>query len=184
MSVCIIFALVDSIFNIPKWYEVKEHSYKLIYELAKERFEEYASESESITNKSIKIFTALIGIAAFIIGFILKKKIPLGNDYIFITICLLFAVALYCVYGLISPKNIYHRGIDPSIAANKDIFVEENKDYQLQATYYNIIKVLQNNINGMYDINEIRMKRYTLSLYALFSIIISVGLWVGVTYHP
>jgi hypothetical protein len=168
-------------FRLEKWYEVNEDSYKLIYEQAKIRFEEYASESESITNKSIKILTSIVALSAFFVGFATSHKFNCISFLIIGILIVLFCFALYHLFILIAPKNVSYRGVDPRIAGNKDVFDPENKDYQTRGMYYNLIGVISDNIDFMSIKNKGRANQYKLSLMFLYAMIICIGLYIGIT---
>lgn len=171
-------------FKIVNWHEVKEDSYKLIYEQAITRFEEFASESESITDKSIKILTAVISLSAFYIAYCLGTPIKIPAGIVLSILLVLFIIELKTLYKLTSSKKkVAYRGVDPAIAAQETVFDKENKDYQIQGMYYNLISVIDDNIDFMFKKNQSRAKDYELALILLYSIIILIGVYVGLTYH-
>ena len=147
--------------DFSKWYNVNKDSYKFIFEQAEKRLEDILSESESITNKSIKMATAVVAMFAFFIGFLIQKSIPLGYNSIFIG---LFIINVSAIVYLIFPKEVKLRGLTPKILIPSNLDADEDKDVQAEMLYYSAIRLLQDNIDFMLDKNSFRAKVYLASL--------------------
>ena len=72
--------------DFKKWYDVDKNAYKLVFEQAEKKMEDVLSESESITNKSIKMVAAVATMFAFFVGFLVQKNISIGYNSIFIIV--------------------------------------------------------------------------------------------------
>lgn len=60
--------------NFKKRYNVEKSAYEIILKQAEAKHEDVLQESESITNKSIKITTSLVALFSFFIGSVLKSE--------------------------------------------------------------------------------------------------------------
>ena len=159
-----------------KWYSVNQDAYKFIFEQAEKRLEDIFSESESITNKSIKMVTAVVAMFAFFIGFLIEKQIPLGYNSIFIG---LFILDVSAIVYLIFPKEVKSRGLAPKILIPSKLDDEDDKDFQIEMLYYSAIVILQDNIDFMLVNNSFRAKVYLASLLmSLFLFVVGTVLIV------
>lgn len=153
-----------------KWYNVNKDSYVFIFEQAEKRLEDILSESESITNKSIKMVTAVVAMFAFYIGFLIQKNIPIAYNSIFIG---LFIINVSAIVYLIFPKEVKCRGVAPKILIPSKLDSEDDKEFQVEMLYYSGITILQDNIDYMLDKNSFRAKIYLASLLlALFQFVL------------
>lgn len=164
--------------NFEKWYNVNKESYKLIYELAKERFEEVSSESESITDKAIKMLTAVVSLFGFFIGFALKQQ----SNYWFIYVLIPLVVAdIYYLYHLLTPKESRLRGLPPSESIPKDLDNKEDQEFQTELVYYQIIVHYQNNISIMKKKNEDRIINYKIAIKLSLLILSIMSIFVAIS---
>ncbi len=145
-----------------KWYKITPEAYRLIYDEAKERYEDIMSESESITNKSIRMLIALAAFIGFTLDFAIKQNFKEIVPIYFLLAIIL--VDVWLLYKLIAPKHVKGRGVPPDLSINKVIDYDENKDNQVQLTYYTLIVTLQRNIYYMIDRNNERAKYYKKAL--------------------
>lgn len=145
-----------------KWYKVNPEAYKLILDEAKERYEDIMSESESITNKSIKMVIALAAFIGFTLDFAIKNSfkeiIP-----VYILLLIIF-LDVWLLYKLILPKQIRGRGVPPILSIDEDIDDDENKAHQVQLTYFRLVVTMQRNIYFMTKKNNKRAKIYKIAL--------------------
>jgi len=162
--------------NFDKWYKVNKESYKLIYELAKERFEEVSSESESITDKAIKMLTAVVSVFGFFIGFIFKQHS--SHWFIFVLIPLV-ATDIYYLYHLLTPKESRLRGLPPSESIPRNLDSEEDQEVQTEMVYYQAIVHYQNNISIMKKKNESRIVNYKIAIKLFLVILIIISIFVA-----
>lgn len=166
-------------FKIEKWHDIPEACYKLMYGLAKERFEEYASESEVMTTRSIKMLTSIVVVISIVIGDSIKNLHVCYISIILTALLILSAIEFYLLFKLISPKLIKYRGLSPEMSVPEYISDEENKTCKIQLTYYSVLKTLQSNIDSMTVSNTNRIEKYKISLKLLFAILIGSGLLIG-----
>jgi len=164
-----------------KWYELTENSCKLIYDEAKARFEEFASESESITNKSIKILSVTFSLAAFLLAYAFSHSANIISFIILGIAVIIFVWELVLLFVLIAPKDVRFRGVDVGVSFKKEIMDEENKEYQIQATYFTVIKALKENADFMFDKNNTRASKYETALVLLFTFVLLIGTYIGIT---
>lgn len=164
--------------KISKWENVSVDEYKLIFDLAKERFEDVLSETESITDKSIKIFTAAIVFCGFLVGIITQnKKFHLPILWIDITIGLITSTIFFVVI-VIWPRGTRRRGLPPIVSTTPNFDNDEDKGYLLQKLYYNCIGVFQDNIDLTISRNKERIIYYNFVQvsFVLLLIVMAVDL--------
>jgi hypothetical protein len=160
--------------DFKKWYEVNKDAYKIVFEQAEKKMEDVLSESESITNKSIKMVAAVAAMFAFFVGFLVQKNIPVGYNAVFIIV---FIVNVTGILFLIFPKEVRGRGVSPKKLLPKNLDAEDDKNFQEQMIYYSGIVILQDNIDFMIDKNTSRAKWYLAWL--IFALVLLVS---GATY--
>lgn len=157
-----------------KWYNVETGAYKIVFEQAEKKMEDVLSESESITNKAIKMITAVAAMFAFFVGFLIQKNIPIGYNVIFIIV---FIVNVTGILFLIFPKEVRGRGVSPKKLLPEKLDNEDDKGFQEQMIYYSGIVILQDNIDCMIGKNTTRAKWYLVWLIVTLVLLVS-----GVTY--
>lgn len=160
------------------WYKVNRESYKIIYAEAKEKLEDTLSESESITNKSIKMIAALVAMFSFYVGFFIQNHIAIGYNAVFL---LPFLVIVCMVLYLIFPKEIKGRGFRPKEFLPEKLDEEEDKNYQLELLYYSGIVKLQEDIEFMEDKNAARAKIYLASLIGALVVFIACAVSIAIS---
>ena len=156
--------------DFEKWYNVNKDAYKFIFEQAEKKLNDVLSESESITDKSIKMVTAVVAMFAFFVGFLIQKHIPLGYNSIFIV---LFIINVSGIIYLIFPKEVKGRGLAPKILIPPKLDDREDKEFQSEMLYYRAITTIQDNIDFMRNKNYCRANVYLVCLImalALFSV--------------
>ncbi len=158
-----------------KWYDVKLESYKFIFEQAKERMNDILSESESITNKSIKMISAIAAFLGFILALSLKRGWTLE---IFIPFVVLVIVDIILLLILLLPKSVRWRGLAPKIFIPKNLDSEDDKEFQEQLLYYSAVIMLQSNIDYMLGRNSSRSKLYSWALIIFLVILIVTIIFV------
>jgi hypothetical protein len=168
--------------DLKDYNKISSAAYKIIYEQAIQRFEECASESESITNKSITIFTSMIAVGVFFTGFSVTNKLHLST--LQLTLLLVaFMVDLIFLFRLMMPRAIYHRGIMPETLFPEKLD-EDPLWEQESVVYYTAICIFQKKIEDFYLKLNKRIKLYkkafVCSLLLLFSTIYFV---VKTTFH-
>ncbi|WPU98602.1 hypothetical protein SNE26_21515 [Mucilaginibacter sp. cycad4] len=157
------------------WHHVNESTYILVFNLAKERFEDILGESESITNKAIKIETGLLAFIGFFVGYFFTNQNLIVNHVALISwsgIPVFLEVTLLAF--LIFPKKVKNRGLPPEVSLVENIDSPEDKKNQRQLVYYNCIVALQENIDFMLVKNENRAKIYTIALSLFLLLVIYI----------
>ena len=160
--------------DFKKWYNVNKDTYKILFEQGEKKMEDVLSESESITNKSIKMIIAVTAMFTFFVGFLIQKNIPIGYNAIFI---LVFVLNVTGILFLIFPKEVRGRGLSPKILLPKNIDDEDDKEFQEQIVYYSGIIILQDNIDFMIEKNTKRATWYLAMLIVTLVLLVS-----GATY--
>lgn len=148
---------------------------KPIYQLSIDRFEECASESESITEKSIKVLISVASLGAFWVGIGLNHKI---NICLVIIIGFFYIVEVVMLFLLILPRNVYHRGLKPETAYPKDLH-EERKNEQEIVVYQNLINTISQKIEDFYTVMHRRKILYTVALVSALVLLIVTALLLG-----
>ena len=155
--------------NIKNWEKIPLESYKLILSQSKERFEEFASDSESITNKSIKMLGLSVLLGSAIIGYGLTI-----NKFVFVLFILLYSIDFLLIIELIFPKEVIYRGASPQLINWQDFDEKENtSDDKIALTYFQEIVRTGDSIERMHQYNSIRQKKYRKAI--LFTSILFIG---------
>jgi hypothetical protein len=156
--------------DFEKWYNVNKDAYKFIFSQAEKKLEDVLSESESITNKSIKMITAVVAMFAFFIGFLVQKSIPIGYNSVFI---ILFIVNVAGILFLIFPKEVKGRGFVPSELLPEKLDKADDKDFQEEMLYYCAVVKLEDDIQSMRLKNSSRAKIYLTCLILALLLLLS-----------
>lgn len=156
-----------------KWYKISIESYKIIIDLAKERLEEVLAESQSITEKSIKMLTGLLALMVFLFQFGIKQNQV--NLIELSLIVLLFTSAIYLLMRLIMPKEVRYKGLAPYSSLPPELDHPEDIDFQEQNISYFIMLNLQYNISFMIEKNKSRIVLYKRALSLLIGLVLMVG---------
>lgn len=158
------------------WNEISVDVYQVAYQEAKDRFEDCASESESVTNKSFKIVTFYCVLAAFSVGIWTQKTPPI---FLLVICGLLFCGGFYQLFLLLKPKQIYFRGLEPYNSMSDDLTDSEIKEFQKQCIYSRVVVLLQSKISGLNALNEQRASVYRRLLVITVFLIIAVAFGVA-----
>lgn len=161
--------------DFEKWYNVDLKSYEFIFNQAEKKHEEVLSESESITNKSIKILSSLIALLSFFIGFLIKSEIEMNYWIVLFILFSMINISLY-VY-LVFPKKIKGRGFSPKDLLPEKLDSEEDKGFQEHLLFYTAILKIQDNIDSVRQKNKDRASIYFMSIL-LSMILFFIGLIV------
>lgn len=152
-----------------KWSEINVEAYKIIYTEGKERLKDAINDSENITNKAIKLLSALLSLFGIAVGFIIQQKINVGFNIIFLVPMLL---SILILIWILFPKQAKEYGIQPNILIPKNFDSKEDKEYQSELLYYSAIRIIQERIDFMIKQNEYRTKCFNV---ILFSFILSLA---------
>jgi len=168
---------------VKDWDKVPIEAYKFLFSQAKDRYDEFMSESESISNKAITLATITV---AAISGFASYKFTGNSNQGFLVILISLFVVDLFCLGLLLFPKNILQRGSPPN-----EIFIDylDNSelvdDEKTKLIYYNELKRYQTKMNSMEKVNKYRHWFYGIALcLTILATIITGGLILSTIYHP
>jgi hypothetical protein len=161
--------------DFKEWYKIDITAYKFVFEQAEKKMDDVLSESESITNKSIKMITAVATMFAFFVGVLIQKNIAIGYNAVFIIV---FIVNVTGILFLIFPKEVRGRGVPPKILLPKNLDAEEDESYQEKMIYYSGIVILQDNIDFMIEKNANRAKWYLVWLIVALILLVSGAAYI------
>jgi hypothetical protein len=168
---------------VKDWEKVPVEAYQFLFSQARDRYEEVMSESESITNKAIKLTT--ISIAA-ISGFVSYKFTENPNPGFVVLLSFLFVGDLICLGVLLFPKRIIQRGSPPN-----ETFIDylDNSELEEQEktklVYYHELKRYQKNMAIMEKRNSDRHWFYGIALcLTIVTTVITAGVIISTIYHP
>ena len=168
---------------VKDWEKVPIEAYKFLFSQAKDRYDEFMLESESISNKAITLATIMV---AAISGFASYKFTGNSNHGFLIILIVLFLADVFCLGLLLFPKNILQRGSPPN-----EIFIDylDNTelvdDEKTKLIYYNELKRYQEKMNAMEKVNRYRHWFYVIALcLTILATIITGGLILSTIFHP
>jgi hypothetical protein len=164
--------------KINKWENVSVEEYKFIFEQGKEKLNDVLTETESITDKSIKIGTAVVAFLGFYLGLVIQNHLFNSHKFLVIITFIFSIINLFVVIKLIFPSLISNRGCSPDASTTPDFDNDEDKGYYLQKLYYNSIGILQDKIDNTITRNSRRISIYKVALgsFALFLIFMGISL--------
>lgn len=144
---------------IDNWSNVEKETYEIALRLGQERFSERVSESESVTNKSIKMLILNVSLFGWFVGLSFSQHIQIG----LLSLLSVF-FTLFLLIGLIMPKSVRDKGISPSILL-PDLFDKRHKGKeQIKLIYFNALSIIQQNIDIMSQLNSQRASKYKFAL--------------------
>lgn len=161
--------------------KVDHEALKIIYDQAIIRFEECASETESITDKTYKMLVALVSMGAYLIVEAAKHRINICISSCFVILYLLEFIILF---KILTPRQAFHRGLYPhtSFPVHLD---EDCKDNQKSIVYKSLLETMEKKISDSYFEFNRRVKIYTFSIWYLATLIILSASWIGyLISHP
>ena len=150
------------------WYKVSAEAYLAAVTIAKEKYDDVVSESESMTTKSISMITALLVFIASFAGYfvshveLLQKSgsiILMGFGGLFVCSTFIFLTMV------IAPRSIYGKGVSPENIIPSRIDEKTNEKVQSQMIYLNYLVSLQCGIDYNQPLVESRAVKYTTGLY-------------------
>jgi hypothetical protein len=168
--------------DFKEWDSLPDRTYKFIITQAKENFEECLSESESITDKSIKFVIAIFGFFGAFIAAIICSRVP---GWLIILCIIFFATDLYYWTKLIFPKDIIPRGSKPFDLFNKEFdnpeFTETDK---IRLVYFNECVRYEDRITNMNTLNQIRISKYKKAIWLfLCSLVLILVVYLVFVFH-
>ncbi|MDB5126130.1 hypothetical protein [Mucilaginibacter sp.] len=164
--------------RINKWENISVDEYKFIFEQAKEKLDDVLSETESITDKSIKIGTAVVAFLGFYLGLVIQNHLFKSHKLLVASTFIFAIINLFVIIKLIFPSLISNRGCSPEASTTPDFDNDDDKGYYLQKLYYNSIGILQDKIDKTVTRNSNRILIYKIALasFALFLILMGISL--------
>lgn len=170
--------------DLEDWGKVNVEAYKVIFDLAKERFAELMSNSEDITTRSERL---LIGISTVIAAFFgTSIKLHISPPTITVAI-LLYGLDLGVLLSLLLAKRAQTRGSRPSesFPSKLDDETKYKVNEQLKLVYHKQILYLEEKIKKMKGLNDTRSRRYQFGLVYTFALIVlSIVYVVFLIFHP
>lgn len=169
--------------KINDWEKINLEAYKFMFDQSKARFEEIISESEVITERSIKLLTILVGFLSALTG--LSLKTPPQSEYIWLiglTSLLDFGLLIWLMRG----KQLVLRGSPP-----KEIFKDNldrqayTQEDQVALLYYNELCRYQERIEKNKIANATRQAAYFIAVGLSVALYISTAaIIISKVYHP
>lgn len=147
------------------WDSFPIEAYELALSESKENFEELATDSENITDKSIRILILSISSSIGFTIYLLESSQNIGY-YLFIPL-LLFGVICIQSIKLMFPKQIIPRGTKPEHIMLNIYDNYDNEKSKLNALYYNTIRQYNKAINDFEELLRSRHDSYSLLLITL-----------------
>lgn len=171
--------------KIRGWWNIDVEAYKLILQLAQERFNDVAEENISITDKSQKILILTLSITGFFVPFFSDKHIT--DNFVFFIVGIAFCVFvwnIYLLWSLLTSKGVYRKGLSPSLSFRDDLDSPENEDgnikNQLQLTFFNAICVLESSIEQQRNLNNKRIYTFNYCILSICIYLIIVSILVAI----
>ena len=157
---------------VEDWGRVDDKAYEIMLALAKERFEESATDSQEITSRAQRLLIGITSLLAASIGIIGKTNLSLGTIAV---LAILYGIDLFMLVLLLRPKTIPPRGSRPSEAfpENLDDRNTCNAHEQVKKVYARLLVLYEEKIAMLKEVNGKRAKRYEEAL--VFSIVLFVG---------
>lgn len=143
--------------DFEKWYNVNKDAYKFIFDQGEKKLEDVLSESESITNKAIKMIVSAVVMFSFFVSFLIQLHKPIGYNLVFY---FLFIGDIVAIIFLIRPKEVKGRGFAPSELLPKKLDNKEDEKYQEELLYYFAIVKMEEDIQIMRKKNSGRANLY------------------------
>lgn len=168
-------------FPVTDWEKLPMIVLEKTLEETKEKFAEYNSETQCVTEKSIKM---LLGVVSFFsaMGGIISSRHPLGviNFIIMGIILLAFVYLMRRFYLIIKSRESYSNGTLPDYHITTDYdnkeFSEEDKK---RLVYVNLTTSYMYVINKLQEINSKRAKKYDHNFFVGILFVIVTSLYVG-----
>ena len=144
---------------ISHWSTVEKETYEIALRLGQERFSERVAESESVTNKSIKMLVLNVSLFGWFVGLCFSNNIEIG----LLSLLSVFATLIILI-GLIMPKSVRDKGISPAILL-PDLFDKSHRgESQIKLVLFNALSIVQQNIDVMSNLNSQRASKYKCAL--------------------
>jgi hypothetical protein len=147
---------------VKDWEKIPIEAYELLFNQAKDRFDDVSSESVSITEKSINLTKlAVLAISGFV-GYNFKIN-PGAGWIVFLTF--IFLIDMFLLVKLMFPKGVIFKGSPP-----KEMFRDylDNPNYtqdeKVLIVYYHELRRYQESIDKMNRKNEQRQWYYGSAL--------------------
>ncbi len=153
-------------------HKFKTESLKLIYEEAKNRFDDITKASDTIDTKANTLFNLLILIVITALGFLVNKY-PCINykDLIVqdaIALCIASVVSLILVSTILFPSKVRLKGTRPNFHIENPNFSTDWTDEQTSLyVLYDCVNTLQISIKENEDIHSERVKKFKWACFII-----------------
>ena len=165
---------------VQEWEHLPIEVYQKTLIEAKEYFEEYCSETESITDKSLKTFWGLLSFTGVASGLIVSKKHIFFVDFLLGSLIIYLLIRLYFI---IKPRQTVYRGVHPLQHLTKDFDRSDlTKDDKEKLLYVNLIEQYMAKIELIEGLNKIRAKQYSINFFLAIVFIIATSIYLGFIY--
>lgn len=149
-------------FPVTDWEKLPMIVLEKTLEETKEKFAEYNSETQSVTDKSIKM---LLGEVSFVsvVGGIISSTHPTGviNIIVISILSLAFIYLFYLLYSIIKSRKTQLAGVLPEYHLTSDYDDESfNNEDKERLVYLNLTKTYVGMIKSIGEINALRAKKY------------------------
>ncbi|HYF04477.1 MAG TPA: hypothetical protein VEC36_13930 [Patescibacteria group bacterium] len=164
---------------VKDWENIPIETYTFIFSQVKDRYEEYMSESESITNKTFTLAAITVaGLSAFA-GFKFGKA---PNPIFFNVVMLVYGVNILCIFNLIFPKSIIQRGSPPK-SIFKDYLDDPlyEGDEKTKLAYYMELRKYQDRMDVMDERLTTRKYVYVFLLLTTMASIVLTAIFIRST---
>ncbi len=156
--------------DLDNWDLIPLESYKDMYTEAKERYSEFAAQSESITNRSIQMIAANTAVIAWFANFISNYELEGLKVYLGFLMIAILAVFVLIIFIIFPRKNVL-KGTAPSDALKNELdfsgdvggdnYTHEQK---IKVYFYHQVLRYHGRINSYKKKNSLRIKLYKWSL--------------------
>lgn len=165
---------------VEEWERLPIEVYQKTLDEVKEYFEEFCSETESVTDKSLKIFWGLLTFTGAAAGVIASKKHVICIDVLLGILIVYLLISLYCI---IKSRQTVYRGVHPLNHLTKDYdkpnFTKEDKE---RLIYVNLIEQYMAKIDLVEPLNDKRAKQYNKVCLLSIVFIIAISVYLGFIY--
>jgi len=151
----------------------------LLLDEARKYLDEAVEESEELTARSTRMLFLLLPAVAAVVGYCISNADKLHKlknfDIFLLSVCIiLLAFCLYCLFTLISPKNIHYRGAKPEDMMRPELLSLPNADEIEKALFVGELERYQIKIEQMEFWNYERIFLYR-DVVVSFNIMLAFG---------
>ncbi len=164
-------------FPIKEWEILPLEVYEKVLQEQKENFSMYISETQSITDKSIRLLIGFGTFSAAAGGYIFNKH---AHSCLNIILGIMSVISIIGLYYIFKGHLIHYNGTKPDEILTKNF---DDKNYSIEdkkrLVYLNIIKQYGFKVNEMSFLNAKRVILYDIFLIYTILVIIIIACYVG-----